>query len=258
MIYDSHIHLDAYTACPADLAYAIEQWMEAGITGVIAVSTDLASAYRTLELQRAFPDFVHAAAGFHPERQLPSDREISEMLQLIATERDRLAAIGEVGLPHYSEHTKSLSHYTELLEIFAGEAVKHKLPLVLHAVHDKAEIALSILQKHKVPTAHFHWLKAPEPVLQRIIASRYYISVTPEVCYRTRDQLLLKKLPNDRFMLETDGPWPFTGVFSHNKTTPLFLLETARQAARVRAMDLDTLLVQASANTRRCYGISEG
>jgi TatD DNase family protein len=255
LIYDSHIHLDSYTANGSDLTNSIEKWRKAGIKGVIAVSRDLPSSYRTLELQRLFPDFVYAAAGFHPERQVPCDQEINEMLRLIATERNRLIAIGEVGLPHYSEHVRSLEQYIELLGVFADAAVQYNLPLALHAVHDKAEKALSVLEKHNVQTAHFHWLKAPEPVLDRIIANRYYVSVTPEVCYRTRDQMLLKKLPYDRFMLETDGPWPFDGMFTGKQTTPLFLQETARQAAKFKQMDLDTVLVQASSNTRRCYGI---
>ncbi|MEW5322846.1 TatD family hydrolase [Geobacillus thermoleovorans] len=44
---DAHIHLEQYT----DIDEQINHWQEAGITGVVAVSTDLRSSCRTLELK---------------------------------------------------------------------------------------------------------------------------------------------------------------------------------------------------------------
>ncbi len=60
---DAHIHLEQYD----NIEKEIDKWRLSGIKGVIAVSNDLASSYRTLELQTKYKDFIYAAVGFHPE-----------------------------------------------------------------------------------------------------------------------------------------------------------------------------------------------
>ncbi|MED0669958.1 TatD family hydrolase [Aneurinibacillus aneurinilyticus] len=66
---DAHLHLDQYPESETDKL--ISEWRSVGITGLVAVSTNLASAYRTLELKHRYPDFVYAAVGYHPEQALP-------------------------------------------------------------------------------------------------------------------------------------------------------------------------------------------
>ncbi len=190
MLIDAHIHLEQYNLTEAML----EDWRAAGVAGVVAVSTDLASSYRTLELQQKHPNFVYAAIGFHPEFPLPSDRDFLEWCRLLKAEADKISAIGEVGLPHYSLPTLSepFEAYQEFLSRCLSIAKANKLPVALHAVHDKAVLALKLLKKHHIRNSHFHWLKAPENVVEHIIANGSYVSVTPEVCYRQRDQELIK------------------------------------------------------------------
>lgn len=251
--YDSHIHLDQYPKEHTD--QLIQDWREKGVQGVLAVSTNLPSSYQTLELKQKYPDFVFAAVGYHPEQALPSKQEFDELCALLLKERDNISAIGEVGLPHYAYQSGGLlppvEAYAEWLVEFAKLSVFHQLPLVLHAVHDKAEIALSIVKKHSVKQAQFHWLKAPLAIVEDIVHSGYFISVTPEVCYRTRDQLLTKHIPMSQLLLETDGPWRYDETFRHRPTSPLFIPEVAEQAASLKGCTSDALLSMCNENLKR-------
>ncbi|RSL34026.1 TatD family deoxyribonuclease [Salibacterium salarium] len=219
---DAHIHLEKYD----NLAERIEKWQAAGIEKVVAVSNDLASSYRTLELKTQYPDFILAGCGFHPEMPLPTHADFQEWLRLVKSERERIACIGEIGLPHYEIENlpASLQTYQEFLVDCVKTAEEHHLPVALHAVHDKAKIVYEILKKETPSlSAHFHWLKAPADVTRNITASGYFVSVTPEVCYRERDQQLAAMIPENQLLLETDGPWPFQGPFTGHETTPLFI-----------------------------------
>lgn len=105
----------------------------------MAVSTNLASAHRTLELKYRYPDFVYAALGYQPEQALPHPLEREELFLLLKQERTRIHAVGEVGLPYYSSYAEeNIDEYEELLGCFAELAVDLDLPIVLHAVHEKA------------------------------------------------------------------------------------------------------------------------
>ena len=252
---DAHIHLHEYEN--SLLIEQIEKWQDAGIQHVIAVANDLKSSYQTLELQRKFPRFVFACIGFHPEYALPPQRDIIEWKQLVKVERKRISAIGEIGLPHYQlpKLADSLEHYQEFLYELFTVAHSYHLPVALHAVHDKAELVFQLLQQVGIEQAHFHWLKATSSVLQKIIAAGYYISITPEVCYRKRDVQLAKQVPIKQLLIETDGPWLFDERFAAEQTTPLFLHEIVKTLAEIKAMTTCDIAKQTAKNTKACYGI---
>ncbi|GIM48117.1 hypothetical protein DNHGIG_36660 [Collibacillus ludicampi] len=252
---DTHIHLAQYAR--ENIDRLIDHWWQRGIQRVVAVSTDLSSSYHTLELKLRYPDFIDAAVGFHPEYPTPAQNELEELIRLIKQERQLIAAIGEVGLPHYSLPTaeeNKLSPYLEYLEIFAKIACEEDLPIVLHAVHDKAAKALQMMLEQKVSRVHFHWLKAPHKVVKQMIQAGYFISVTPEVCYRERDQQLVCQVPLQNLMLETDGPWPYSHLFEDQLTTPLFLYDVARKVADLKGMSFETVSETCNANAKRFYG----
>lgn len=249
---DSHIHLDQYD----EVESRIERWQRAGIEKVVAISSDLESCYRTLELKEKFPDFILAGVGFHPEKDIPPRADVEEWKSLIQVERERISCIGEIGLPHYqlSFLTDPLTAHVEILKEYIDTACTYKLPVVFHAVHDKAEMVYRVLREEAPRLqAHFHWLKASEEVVHNIIKAGYYVSVTPEVCYRERDQKLASRIPDEQLLIETDGPWPFGGPFSGKGTTPLFLNDIIAYLAEERRTNEDDLRSLFVANAKRLY-----
>ncbi|WP_078409940.1 TatD family hydrolase [Priestia abyssalis] len=246
---DAHIHLDQYD----DIDLKIEQWQAAGVTGVVAVSTDLNSSYDTLALKQKYPDFIWAAIGFHPEQPLPPDQDVAEWHSLLYQERRLISAVGEVGLPYYTPHTSNMEQYIELLDNMMITAKKENLPIVLHAVHSGAPVAYKLLVKNRIKKAHFHWLKAPASIVEQITTSGYYISVTPEVCYRERDEILVNHIPLDKLLIETDGPWPFSGPFEQMETTPLLLKDATKKVASLKGIALKETIEALTANTLSLY-----
>ncbi|WP_078555314.1 TatD family hydrolase [Bacillus alkalicellulosilyticus] len=251
---DAHIHLDQYE--DSFLDQQIDNWLSRGITNVVAVSTNLASSYRTLELKQKYPSFVLAAIGYHPEQKPVAPKEKQELFQLVNAEKESIVAIGEIGLPFYIKEKLSLNdilQYREDFQDWIELGVELSLPLSIHAVHSEATTALHLLKQVKGVQAHFHWLKAPEPVVAGIIEQGYMISVTPEVCYRSRDQELVQKIPMDQLLLETDGPWSFAGQFSERKTTPLFLYEMVETIAEMKKKGCSELAHKCQQNNNRFY-----
>lgn len=254
-MFDAHIHLNQYK----DIDRQIERWQQAGIEGVTAVSTDLRSSYETLSLKQRYPDFIFAAIGFHPEQPLPSPRDITEWENLLHQERRLISAIGEVGLPYYTlheqQHTLLEQYITFLDDIICISKTEH-LPIVLHAVHSHALIAYDLLTRHHIPKAHFHWLKAAPSVVKQIINSGYYISVTPEACYRERDQELIRQVPLKQLLTETDGPWPFAGPFQNIPTSPLLIHDVIQKIAEIKGKDITSVQTQCKQNMLALFGSS--
>jgi len=259
-LIDAHCHL----ASPHyhDVEGLIRRSRKAGIVGVIAVGSDLVSSRNVLELQEKYPDFVFAAAGIHPERASVSQKEVEAVCRLIEEEQSRLVAVGEIGLPYYSvgggEVTEGLlEERKELLKQFLKVARKVKLPVVLHAPHSCANLALSLLQEVGIERAMFHWHKAPQEVTQAIVQHHYFISLTPELCYRERDQEIAKQVPLSNLLLETDGPWPFKGEFEGKETEPPFIVRAAQKVAEMKGVDLEEVGKSTFENSVRLFRLHQ-
>lgn len=252
---DAHIHLDQYNG--ELIRETINSWQEKGIIGVVAVATNLKSSYEILKLKQDYPTFVRAAIGHHPEAPPPNKKDLYELVDLVKRERRILSGIGEIGLPTYRKK-ELLEFYQEeefvsVLEIFLSLSKNENLPIALHAVHDESKKALLYLKKYHIQKAHFHWLKASNDVIREIVSLGYYVSVTPEVCFRERDQKLVQLVPVNQLLIETDGPWHYSGPFAERETSPLFLKEISDCLSNILTiplMDLNKIICN---NTNQLY-----
>jgi TatD DNase family protein len=257
-LIDTHIHLTSPRY--SDVAGLVARAQQAGIAGAVAAAVDEASSQGILALLDAFPSFVLGGLGVHPERQVADD-ETARVIALIRRERARLVAIAEVGLPWYSirerpDRDTLIAAAAPRLRRFLQLAHELDLAVVLHAPHDTAGPALALLKAEGVRRAVFHWHKATPEVTQAIVEQGYYISVTPETCYRQRDQELVAAVPLSHLVLETDGPWPYNGEFEGRLTEPTFLGRIVDAVATIKRLERDEVAELVAANARRLFGLS--
>ncbi len=253
---DAHIHWDAYS--PWQRTAILDSLDTHGIRAMIAVSMNLKSSRETLDLS-VMDGRVKAAAGFHPEQELPSEEEIEELFIFLDQHAESLAAVGEVGLPYYRMHDDAdlkLKPYEELLERFIVKAKSLDKPIILHCIYEHAGIACDLLERHSVEKAHFHWFKGKEAILERVLSNGYKISVTPDLMYEDEIQKIVRKAPLDAIMVETDGPWPFEGPFQGKMTHPRMMRRTIKCIASIKKQDESEVAERIFTQTKRFYGLS--
>jgi TatD DNase family protein len=252
-IIDSHIHLDQYE--PESWKDIIEK--DASLQALISVSSTLHSCRLNQKISKLY-SCVKPAYGFHPEQMLPSSNELTELFTWIDQHNVEMIAVGEVGLPYYLSQKcmLSLDPYLELLEAFIIHSKKWEKPLILHAVYEDAEIVCDLLEKHSVSKAHFHWFKGAKKTVERMKNNGYYISVTPDILYKSKIQALAKDYPLDYLMVETDGPWPFEGPFRNQTTVPSMMHQSVQQIARLKRMSVAETYDFLYQNTSCFYNLS--
>lgn len=256
MLIDVHCHLDALAYPDPDVV--CQESREAGVSQVVAAGMGEVSNRRILDLQQQFPQQVWAALGLHPERLDASWTELEVVLEQIEQHRDRMVAVGEIGLPHYTLLNQRMTEdqareHKAFLEVLVKAAARAGLPVVLHAPHAMAAHALEVVKQYEPAGAVFHWHKSSPETTAAICAAGYYISVTPEVCYRERDQELVRAVPLDRLLLESDGPWPYDGEFTGQRTTPALVAHVAAAVARLKGVPLVEVQTVTTENARRVF-----
>jgi TatD DNase family protein len=260
MLIDAHIHLDLYPQ--EDQLPLIESINAADVASVVTVSMDLASSKQNLHLHRQFPTLVHPCFGFHPEQPAPDDETLDTLLNWMRQHADEMVAIGEVGLPYYlrsevegNGETFELDPYYNALTRFIQLAAALDMPIVLHAVYEDAPVVLDLLEQHGVRRAHFHWFKGDAATVDRLVAAGYCVSVTPDVCYESEIQELVRQVPLEQLFVETDGPWPFEGPFAGQATHPRMMHASVQHIAMLKGMDAAAVQAQIMHNTKLFYGI---
>ncbi|MBS4219471.1 TatD family hydrolase [Bacillus sp. FJAT-49711] len=254
-IIDAHIHLDHYKE--EEISLIMEELDQTHCSNLISVSFDLESCKKNLELAKQYSQ-VKPTFGFHPEQEIPSDRDVAALLDWMSENRDEMAAVGEIGLPYYlrSENpTISLEPYIDLLNEFLKFAKKWDKPVVLHAVYDDAPVVCDLLEKHNIKRAHFHWFKGDPLTIERMLKNGYFISVTPDVLYEEEIKQLVINYSLKQMMVETDGPWRFEGEFSGKMTHPAMIHESVKMISKLKNEDLSFMYKRLYENTKLFYRI---
>lgn len=86
-------------------------------------------------------------------------------------------------------------------------------------------------------------------------ASGYMVSVTPDVAYEAEIQQLVREYPTQLLMVETDGPWPFEGIYAGQQTRPAMAADAAKHIANIKQLPAVQVAEIMLANTRRFYGL---
>jgi TatD DNase family protein len=256
-LVDVHCHLDA----PAyqDLDTVCSQSRQAGVNVIVAAGTGLESNRRLLDLQQRHPEQIWAALGLHPERVDSSWAELEAVVAQVQEQRAQVVALGDIGLPHYALAEKRLTleqarEREAFLQALVQTAVRFDLPVVLHAPHATAAVALDIVKRYQPPGVLFHWHKSAPEITTAICDAGYFVSVTPEVCYRERDQELARLVPLDHLLFESDGPWPYGGEFAGQPTMPALVARVAEEVARLKGLPLVDVQDTTTSNAQRLFG----
>ena len=222
---DAHIHL-TNSPYPKDISKIIYEAEKLGVLGIITNSVDLKTSQQSLKLAEKFPKQVYSAIGIHPwnTKKLKSN-EVKDTVDLILKNQknQKLVAIGEIGLDAtYSETGEPTLLQNKVFREMLLVAEKTSLPVIIHSRGSTPRI-VNELSSYNIRKVLLHWYSQPHSLIPQIIDRGYYISEGPTVLYSKGIQKIIKQIPLQNLLTETDGPVRFRGPFKGKLTTPSFI-----------------------------------
>ncbi len=200
-LFDSHAHM-AVPEFAEDLPEVLARAEAAGVRGIVAVGENLEDAEQTLALADRYP-LLKPAAGLYPTLL---DREVAEaVLSFLRRHAERLVAIGEVGLDHWV--VKDEADWTiqeEILGKFVVLSNELELPLNVHS-RSAGRYTIDFLRRHGARRVLLHAFDGKASAAEGLAAG-YFFSIPPSVVRSPQKQKLVRHLPLDRLLLETDAP----------------------------------------------------
>lgn len=246
---DCHAHLADQRLLVADLDAVLDRARSAGIRRIIAVSETMADLERNLVLAARCP-MVRVAAGLYPEF---ADLGLArQMIRFIEAEKERIVAIGEVGLDFWlakTEDRKELQR--QVFSLFIDLAIRLDLPLNVHS-RSAGKYAVSMLLQKKAKKVQLHAFDGKASSAAAAVEAGFFFSIPPSIVRSAQKQKLVKFLPLDSILLETDSP--VLGPYPDQPNEPANLLIAARAIADIKKTDLKTVLESTSLNATKIYG----
>ena len=253
-LIDSHTHFDD-TRFDDDRDAAYQRAQIAGVkTQVLAaVSARLWPRLKTVasRYNRLYPSY-----GLHPA-YLAEHRP--EHLEVLAdwVVREKPIAIGECGLDYYLpdlDIDAQAAYFTEQLRL----ARRHDLPVIVHARHAVDQV-IKYLRRFSGVQGVVHSFSGSEDQARRLLDLGFLLGFGGPLTYprATRLQGLIRDLPLDGLLLETDAPDQPLSTHPSQRNEPAFLPEVLACIAKLRKTDPAEIAAATSANARRLFRISD-
>ncbi len=192
-----------------DLDAVMRRAQDAGVRQMVVTGTSMADNQQAIELCRRYPDRLVSTCGIHPHHASDWNQNSFAMLKAMA-KHDCVRAIGETGLDfnrNYSPTPDQEIAFQQQMEL----AVALQIPLFCHQ-RDAHSRFVEMLSEYRAGISKLvvHCFTDTREALMDYLDLDCYIGITGWICDERRGlalQQLVKLIPADRILLETDAPY---------------------------------------------------
>lgn len=279
MLIDTHAHVN-FDAFKEDADEVIKSSLSEK-TWMIIVGTDYKSSKAALNLANKYEKGVYAAIGLHPvhlfEAKVEGDdynfTSRQEDLNIDFYEKmaglEKVVAVGEIGLDyhHLENNIDILGAKKKQKEAFYKQLIfarKNSLPAIIHCrnahddtlkiIQDFRKEYRELIPKDK-PWGVMHCFSGDEDLAWQYFDMGLIISFTGLITFSSQWDSMIRKLPLDRFMVETDCPFMTPEPFRGKRNEPIFVKYVAGRIAEIKNLSLEAVAESTTNNAKKLFNI---
>ncbi|TAL03688.1 MAG: TatD family deoxyribonuclease [Rhodospirillaceae bacterium] len=252
-LVDSHCHLD-YPELSVDLDGVMARARNAGVGHLLTIGTKLSAFPGVLAAAERYPN-VSCSVGIHPHDAATEVAADAERLMALA-EHPKVVAFGETGLDFYYEHSPR-DQQERSFRAHLAAARRAKLPVIVHT-RDADEDMARVLREEMGQgpfTGVIHCFSSEQQLADMAIDIGLYISISGIVTFKKADALraVVKSVPIDRLLVETDSPYLAPVPYRGKTNEPAYVAKTAAMVAELKGLSVADLTAQTTANFFRLF-----
>lgn len=257
MLVDSHCHLDRLDLSPFDgsLARVISAANERGVSRMLCVGIDMDNAQQVMKIADDYTG-VYASVGVHPMDIEEPGFGDDEQAQLKAwAANPKVVAIGETGLDYYysdsfvAQQQDSFKRHLQL----SSELAK---PVIVHTRNAQQDTLECIRRYGDSRVAGvLHCFTETWEMAKQALEMNYFISFSGIITFKNAGELreVVKNVPLDRMLVETDSPYLAPVPYRGKKNVPQYVVEVAQCVAEIKDVSYQQVVEQTTANFDRLF-----
>jgi TatD DNase family protein len=253
---DTHCHLDFFD----NVSSVIEKAKLAKVSSFIVPSVSFSSALEIIKLKENYP-FINASAGIHPtdykENNTGWKSEVENLDKLLVNNIHSFVAIGETGIDFsYFSSKEDQSIQIQLFKQHLTWAEKNNLPLIIH--NRKGNEVLIEMLYGKEYRGVLHSFSGGKAFARKMLETNFYFGIGGLLSRDTGLQEVIKIIPIEKIVLETDSPYltprdPELDPTGQN--VPANIVYTARLISEIKNTALEEVAKITTDNAVRLFQI---
>lgn len=236
MLVDAHCHLTGIHLAEGQVEATLARARAEGVTGFIAVGTDLEDSRAVLNLARRLPG-VQASVGVHPHEAKTWSQNTEPALADLAADPS-VRFVGETGLDwHYDLSPRDEQEAVFRAQIRLAKALRK--PLMIHT-RSAPEATLRILSEEGADAVRgiIHCFSEDRPFAEKALDLGFYLSFSGITTFKKAEAVrgVAAWAPADRILVETDAPFLAPVPYRGKPNEPGFVRYTAEAVAGLRGI----------------------
>ena len=276
---DSHCHMN-FAIYHEDVAEVIEKTKQDSVA-VINIGTQSDTSKKGVELANDHDHLwaiiglhpIHTSLSYHDHDELGNEGEEftsrGEVFDIdyyrsLANSSEKVIGIGECGLDYYRNTPETKSSQEKAFRDQIELALELDLPLMLHVrpsvgSYDAYEDVLEILQgykeEHPSMRGQAHFFAGNMDIAQQFIDLGFHISFTGVITFAKDYEELVRDIPLNKILSETDAPYVSPKPFRGQRNEPSHVREVVKKIADVKEISVDEVAEAIRENVKELYGI---
>ncbi|XP_012589649.1 PREDICTED: putative deoxyribonuclease TATDN3 isoform X3 [Condylura cristata] len=257
-LVDCHCHLAA-PDFDRDLEDVLEKAKKANVRAIVVVAEHAGEFEKIMQLAERDDGLILPCLGVHPVQEHPSGdqrsvtlKDLEGALPIIEKYKDRLSAVGEVGLDFSPRFAATDEQKQEQREVFTRQiqlARRLDLPLNVHS-RSAGRPTISLLKEQGADRVLLHAFDGRPAAALEGVQAGYFFSIPPSVV-RSGQQKLVKQLPLTSMCLETDSP--ALGPEKQVRNEPQNVIISAEYIAQVKGVPVEEVIEVTTQNAAKLF-----
>ncbi len=264
----AHVNFEAYLA---DRDEVIKRTLKAN-TWMINVGTEQSTSLSAVKLAHQYEKGVYAIVGLHPVHTAQSYYDKSEFSEdkkeftehgenfdyyfyKKLTADPKVVAIGECGLDYFRADVDTVTLQKENFEKQIMLSKETGKPLMLH-VRNAYKDAHDILKNHSGVRGDVHFFAGTIEEAKLFLDLGFTLSFTGVITFTKDYDDVIKYVPLDRILSETDCPYVTPAPHRGKRNEPLFVQEVVKKIAEIKGLPLEEVKKALIYNAFSLFGLS--
>ena len=257
MLTDSHCHLDKIDLTPFDNQFSnmVDAAQEADVSQFLCVCIDTEHFQDVLKPAQQYSN-IYCSVGVHPTHQESYAPTVEELVEL--AQHKEVIAIGETGLDYFRCEDDDMTWQHDLFRTHIRAAIETQKPLIIHTRSAKEDTIRILAEENAQKVGGvMHCFAEDWETAQQAMELNFYISFSGIVSFNSAKELqeVAKKVPEDKFLIETDSPWLAPVPKRGKPNQPAYVKYVAEKMADLRGCSYEHIARVSTDNFNRLFNM---
>ena len=242
-IVDSHCHLD-FKDFQDDLDLVIKKAYDSNVKHMLSISVNLEDFNNVYKVANSY-DNIYCTTGIHPNN-VPENKNNELLFEKLSLnlKKKKVIVVGETGLDFYrneENRINQIEYFNTHLEVSG----LFNYPTIVHtrnAEKDTINCIEKAVKKHSTKGL-IHCFTSTMELAKKVLDEGFYISFSGIITFKKVDDLIdvVKYVPLDRILVETDAPFLAPMPFRGKRNEPSFVTHTLKKIAEIKKKNVEDM-----------------